>query len=470
MRMRIRKKFEQLAPAMTERTRRLWAGTEADAVGWGGVAAVAAATGMAISTVRKGRDEVRGGVSMDDVVRDRRPGAGRKPVEEKDPAMVPALEALIDPATRGDPESALRWTSKSTKTLAAELTRKGHPVSASKVAELLATFGYSLQGTSRIKEGESHPDRDAQFGHINSCASEFMARGVPVISVDTKKKEPVGEYSNRGREWQPKGKPVEVLTYDFPDPATPKAVPYGIYDVGNNKAFVNVGTDHDTPFFAVHSIERWWELMGSVRYPDAREIFITADAGGSNSRLSNVWKVQLQVIADRYGLTIHVSHYPPGTSKWNKIEHRLFSFITLNWRGRPLTSYETVVSLISATTTTKGLTVSAELDRAKYPLGIRVKRHVMQSLNLQRANFHGEWNYTLSPRTQAHLTAATATSPEPTTHEERRERWMKLIGEQRASGLSNRQFCRDRGLHYDGFITARRRIVGRIRARSPHNG
>ena len=466
LQQRIRRKFEQLVPALAERTRRLWAGAEADALGHGGVAAVAAATGMAISTVRKGRDEVRAGVTTSAVVRDRRAGAGRKRLEVKDPSLVPALEALVAPATRGDPESPLRWTSKSTKTLAAELTRKGHPLSGTKVAELLADSGYSLQGTSRVKEGESHPDRNGQFEFINSRTTEFLGRRVPVISVDTKKKELVGDYANRGREWQPKGKPVEVLTYDFADVSAPKAVPYGVYDVLNNNAFVNVGTDHDTPVFAVHSIERWWQLMGSARYPNAKELFITADSGGSNSRKSNVWKAQLQDLADRYQLTVHVSHYPPGTSKWNKIEHRLFSFITLNWRGRPLASYETVVSLIASTTTRKGLAVSAALDEAKYPLGVKVKRHELQTLHLERAAFHGEWNYCLRPHTEAQLTAsreAASKEVNPVSHAERNEKWMKLIREQLLSGMSNRRFCRERGINRNTFTGARRRLVGQIR-------
>jgi DDE family transposase len=466
LRARIRRKFEQLAPAMTERARRLWAGAEADAIGWGGVKIVADATRMAISTVRKGRDELRLGVSMATVVRDRRPGAGRKAIEKKDPGIVPALESIVAPLTRGDPESALRWTSKSTKTLAAELTRQGHPVSANKVADLLATSGYSLQGTSRVKEGKNHPDRDAQFEHINALAHELIAREVPVISVDTKKKELVGEHSNRGREWQPKGKPVEVLTYDFAEPDAPKAVPYGVYDVAANKAFVNVGTDHDTPIFAVHSIERWWELIGSVRYPQARELFITADAGGSNSRLSHVWKAQLQAMADRFDIIIRVSHYPPGTSKWNKIEHRVFSFITLNWRGRPLISYETIVSLIAGTKTQKGLAVIAELDKAKYPLGIRVTKHAMKNLNIKPDDFHGEWNYALHPRSQTQLDTIATTAPaehRPTSHAATKAKWRRLIQEQHLSGLSQRGFCRERGINFNNFSGARHRMLGLIR-------
>ena len=457
---------------MTERMRRLWAGTEADAVGHGGVATLFAATGLAISTVRKGRDEVRAGALKQDVIRDRRPGAGRKRLEEKDPGIIAALEALVDPATRGEPESPLRWTLKSTRTLARELTRQGHPVGASKVGQLLGALGYSLQGNSRMKEGQSHPDRNAQFEHINARSKELISRNVPVISVDTKKKEAVGEYANPGREWQPKGKAVEVLTYDLFDACAPKAIPYGVYDLAHNNAFVNVGTDHDTPVFAVHSIERWWTLMGSLRYPDAKELFITADAGGSNSRKSNVWKAELQAMADRHRLTIHVSHFPPGTSKWNKIEHRLFSFITLNWRGRPLATYQTVISLIAATTTQKGLKVSAELDQARYPLGIRVKKHQLRGLYLERDAFQGDWNYKLRPRTEEQLAAlakATRMAHEPVSHAERKARWMQLIAEQRQSGMSNKEFCRKRGINFAAFIAARRRIVGRMRARSKND-
>jgi len=324
-----------------------------------------------------------------------------------------------------------------------------------------------------MKEGQKHPDRNAQFEHINARSKEFISRNVPVISVDTKKKELVGEYANPGREWQPKGKAVEVLTYDFFEAlAAPKAIPYGVYDVAQNNAYVNVGTDHDTPVFAVHSIGRWWTLMGSLRYPTAKELFITADSGGSNHRKSNVWKAELQEMADRYSLTIHVSHFPPGTSKWNKIEHRLFSFISLNWRGRPLTTYQTVVSLIAGTTTQKGLKVSSELDEAKYPLGIQVERHVLRGLNLERNAFHGEWNYTLRPRTSEQLAALASGARlprDPISQAERRARWMQLISQQLQSGLSNREFCRRRKINADSFISARRRIVGRIRARSKND-
>lgn len=472
LRQRIRRKFDQLSPSMTERTRRLWAGAEADSIGYGGVAAVSWATRLAISTVRKGRDEVRSGLAAGAASRDRRPGAGRKPLEQKQPELVPELEALVDPVTRGDPESPLRWTAKSTQTLASELTRRGFHVGATKVGQLLKRAGFTLQGNSRVKEGAEHPARNAQFEHINARAADFIARGLPVISVDTKKKELVGDYGNRGREWGPKGKPVEVLTYDFRDEKTPRAIPYGIYDVGDNKGFVNVGTDHDTPVFAVHSIERWWELMGSRRYRDARELFITADSGGSNSRVSYAWKLQLQAMADRDQLTIHVSHYPPGTSKWNKIEHRLFSFISLNWRARPLTCYQTVVSLIAGTTTAKGLVVSAELDEAKYPLGIKVKKQAMRSLHIERGAFQGEWNYTLRPRTKQHLAEAqvAAAEPAPVSRDQRRLKWHAVMIQHQESGLDCKAFCLAHGIPYTSFMSAKTRILRRIhRTKSDSN-
>ena len=456
-------KFVLLKGSMNERTRRLWAGAEAEALGFGGVAAVAAATGMAISTVRKGRDELRAGPSSDGLVRVRRAGAGRPSLEEKDPGIKAALESLVDPTTRGDPESPLRWTCKSTRVLARELTKTGHPVSPQKVGALLRTSGFSLQGTSRVKEGKSHPDRNAQFEHINKLAKSFSARGVPVVSVDSKKKELVGEHGNAGREWQPKGKAVEVLTYDFPDPNVRKAIPYGIYDVSSNTGFVNVGIDHDTPNFAVGSIEKWWTTMGSKRYPAATELFLTADGGGSNSHKSRVWKAELQSLADRKHLTIHVSHFPPGTSKWNKIEHRLFSFITLNWRGRPLTTYETVVSLIAATTTAKGLRVRAQLDKGQYPCGAAVEDHVMQGLALTRAPFHGDWNYTLRPRTVQELARAqmlVEPKRKPSPLRRTLADWSKLVRAQIASGDNSNQFCKRNGINYQTFMQVRGGIAG----------
>jgi hypothetical protein len=388
-----------LKVTMSERARRLWAGAEADAVGWGGVAAVARATGLAISTVRKGRDEVRAGIRAEDAVRVRRKGGGRRGIEIEHPAVWSQLETLVSPVTRGDPESALRWTCKSTQALAGEMfAQHGVRVSDKTVAKLLKDHGYSLQAPSKSVEGTQHPDRNAQFEYINAKAQECLERGIPVLSVDTKKKELVGNFKNGGREWQPEGEPELVDVHDFPSDAVGKAIPYGVYDVGANDGFVSVGIDHDTPVFAVTTIEAWWAQVGVKRYRHAREIFITADAGGSNGYRSHVWKYELQRMADKLGLVIHVCHFPPGTSKWNKVEHRLFSFISVNWRGRPLRSYETVVNLISNTTNRGGLVVRARLDRRKYPIGKRVSAADMRALNIERDDFRGEWNYVLRPR------------------------------------------------------------------------
>ena len=383
---------------MDERARRLWAGTEAGAIGYGGVATVARATGMAISTVRKGRDEARAGARPEDVVKVRR-SSGKRPFEVAHPTVWPALERLIDPVTRGDPESPLRWTSKSTQVLSAELFAQ-HVIRVSDrtVAKLLRSHGYSLQAPNKSVEGAQHPDRNAQFEHINAKARACVERGVPVISVDTKKKELVGNFKNGGREWQPKGEPELVDVHDFPSDAVGKAIPYGIYDVGANDGFVSVGIDHDTPVFAVTSIEAWWNRVGQKRYPKAREIFITADSGGSNSYRSHVWKQQLQRLADKIGLAVHVSHFPPGTSKWNKVEHRLFSFISINWRGRPLRTYETIINLIGNTTNVGGLVVSARLDRRNYPIGKKVTAKELRELKIDRHDFHGDWNYVIKPR------------------------------------------------------------------------
>jgi hypothetical protein len=383
---------------MDERARRLWAGAEAGAMGFGGVAAVARATGLAISTVRKGRDEGRDGAKPDDVVRVRR-SAGKRPFEEANPEVWPALEKLVDPVTRGDPESSLRWTCKSTHVLAAELfTRHGIRISDKTVAKLLREHDYSLQAPNKAVEGAQHPDRNAQFEHINATAEACLDRGVPVISVDTKKKELVGNFKNAGREWQPEGEPELVDVHDFPGDAIGKAIPYGVYDIGSNDGFVSVGVDHDTPVFAVTTIAAWWSQVGSKRYPKAREIYITADAGGSNGYRSHVWKFELQRLADRLGIAIRVSHFPPGTSKWNKVEHRLFSFISINWRGRPLRTYETVVNLISNTTNRGGLVVRARLDRRSYPIGKKVSAKDLRELKIEREEFHGDWNYVLRPR------------------------------------------------------------------------
>jgi hypothetical protein len=386
---------------MDERQRRLWAGAEAGAIGFGGVAAVARATKLAISTVRKGRDEVRAGAKPGDVVKVRR-SAGERPFEEMHPHVWPALERLVDPATRGDPESPLRWTCKSTRVLAAELfALHGIRISDRTVAKLLRTHGYSLQAPNKAVEGKQHPDRNAQFEHINKTADVCLERGVPVVSVDSKKKELVGNFKNGGREWQPTGEPELVDVHDFPQDAIGKAIPYGVYDLGADHGFVSVGLDHDTPVFAVTSIEAWWKQVGSKRYPNAREIFITADAGGSNGYRSRVWKYELQRVADKLGLAIRVSHFPPGTSKWNKIEHRLFSFISINWRGRPLRTYETVVNLISNTTNRGGLVVRARLDKRRYPIGKRISPKEFKTINIEPDAWHGDWNYIIKPRLQS---------------------------------------------------------------------
>ena len=384
---------------MDERARRLWAGSEADVMGYGGVAAVARATGLAISTVRKGRDEARAGARPEDVVNVRR-SSGKRPYEVAHPEVWPALEKLVDPVTRGDPESPLRWTCKSTHMLSGELfAQHGIRISDKTVAKLLRNHGYSLQAPNKSVEGAQHPDRNAQFEHINTKAQDCIDRGVPVISVDTKKKELVGNFKNGGREWQPQGEPELVDVHDFPSDAVGKAIPYGVFDVDANEGFVSVGVDHDTPVFAATSIEAWWQRVGAKRYPEAKELYITADSGGSNSSRSHVWKRELQRIADKLEISIHVSHYPPGTSKWNKIEHRLFSFISINWRGRPLRTFETIVNLISNTTNLGGLVVRARLDRRRYPTGKKVSAKELRELKIERDAFHGEWNYVIRSRT-----------------------------------------------------------------------
>lgn len=327
----------------------------------------------------------------------RRRGAGRPPAEVAQPGLTETLESLVDPVTRGDPESPLCWTHKSTGQLAGELERLGYKARRQKVGELLRGLGYSLQAVHKTLEGEAHPDRNAQFEHINAEVKAFQERGQPVISVDTKKKGLVGEFKNGGREWQPKGAPVLALTHDFPDTAEGKAIPYGVYDVGTNSAWVSVGVDHDTPGFAVNSIAAWWSKMGKACYPEAKELLVMADSGGSNSAKSRVWKAHLQKLADATGLSISVCHFPPGTSKWNKVEHRLFSHISINWRGRPLEDYETVVQLIGGTTTGKGLKVKARLDKRRYRTGLRVSQSEMKKLHLVRSDFHGEWNYRIEP-------------------------------------------------------------------------
>ncbi|HEX9177125.1 MAG TPA: ISAzo13 family transposase [Mycobacterium sp.] len=391
----LTEKYESIASLLDERQRRRWLGIEARALGRGGVSAVARATGASRTTVTAAVAELAGG-GDDSAGRVRRAGAGRPPVSQRDPAVVAALERLVDPTTRGDPESPLRWTSKSTRTLADELCAQGHSVAPRTVAKLLHESGYSLQATRKTREGRDHPDRDAQFRYLSGQINAHLGSGDPVVSVDTKKKELVGRYKNAGREWQPTGQPEQVEVYDFIGEAG-KAIPYGVYDVAANAAWVSVGRDHDTAAFAVATLRRWWQAMGRPLYPRSRRLLICADGGGSNGYRVRLWKVELAALAAETGLEITVCHLPPGTSKWNKIEHRLFSHISMNWRGRPLESHETVVQLIAATTTHSGLAVQAELDDRTYPKGTKITDEQMASLPLTRHDFHGEWNYTLQP-------------------------------------------------------------------------
>jgi transposase len=392
----LAEKYESIAPLLDERQRRRWLGIEARAVGRGGVSAVARATGASRTTVTAAVAELAGGGEDSAAGRVRRAGAGRPPVSERDPGVAAALERLVDPATRGDPESPLRWTSKSTRTLADELHAQGHSVAPRTVAKLLHESGYSLQATRKTREGAAHPDRDAQFRYLSGQINAHLGSGDPVVSVDTKKKELVGRYKNGGREWQPTGEPEQVEVYDFIGEAG-KAIPYGVYDVAANAAWVSVGRDHDTAASAVATLRRWWQAMGRPLYPHARRLVICADGGGSNGYRVRLWKVELAAFAAETGLAITVCHLPPGTSKWNRIEHRLFSHISMNWRGRPLESHETVVQLIAATTTRTGLAVQAQLDDRAYPKGTKISDEHMASLPLTRHDFHGEWNYTLQP-------------------------------------------------------------------------
>lgn len=396
----IRRKYRALSPEMDERRRRQWAASEAIELGWGGVTAVAKATGLSRPTITAGVRELKLPKKQRtaEALRVRRPGGGRRPLTETDPGLMAALEALIEPLTRGDPESPLRWTCKSTRRLADELARQDHPVGHRTVAHLLHLAGYSLQGNRKTREGASHPDRNAQFEYINSLVQRFQRRGRPAISVDTKKKELVGDFKNGGREWRPQGDPVEVRVHDFMDKTLGKAIPYGVYDILNNQGWVNVGINHDTAQFAAHSIRRWWKQMGQRRFPRASELLITADGGGSNSHRSRLWKVSLQDLADELELRLVICHFPPGTSKWNKIEHRLFSFMTQNWRGKPLISHQAIVNLIASTTTKTGLVVKAAIDTNEYPTSIKVTDEQLAVLRISRQDFHGEWNYTITPR------------------------------------------------------------------------
>ena len=399
---RIKTKYEKLAPWLDEKRRRLWAAAEAEQVGYGGIAAVARATGLARNTILAGRTELARGrpsaqaAAPEHEDRVRRPGAGRKRLATKDPRLVAALEALVQPYTRGDPMNPLRWTCKSTERLATELTRQGHPVGARTVARLLRERHYSLQVNQKTREGARHPDRNAQFEHINAQTRAFQRRRQPVISVDAKKKEAVGNFKQAGREWRPQGQPRGVNVHDFVDEELGKVTPYGVYALASNRGWVNVGTDHDTPEFAVASIRRWWQRMGRVAYPQARELLILADAGGSNGYRPRLWKTSLYRLAIETGLRISVCNFPPGTSKWNKIEHRMFCHITENWRGQPLISHEVIIQLIGATTTKTGLRIRAALDKRGYRAGIRISKVELRSIGIERDAFHGEWNYTIS--------------------------------------------------------------------------
>lgn len=393
----IGEKFRVLAGELNERQRRLWAASEARAAGRGGIVATSRATGLAVDTIRKGIAELESGRRLDPG-RVRRPGGGRKRLSETDPELLVDLERLVDEDCRGDPESLLRWTSKSVRHLASALQGMGHEVEYVTVAKLLRSLGYSLQANVKTREGRQHPDRDAQFRRINVLTGTALDAGEPVISVDTKKKELVGDFKNGGREWRPKGKPELVRVHDFKDKQLGKAIPYGVYDIASDQGWVNVGIDHDTAQFAVNSIRSWWEHLGQPLYPRATKLQVTADCGGSNGNRTRLWKVELQKLANEIGLEIDVSHLPPGTSKWNRIEHRLFSFITMNWRGKPLVSLETIVNLIGATSTSTGLEVYARLDPGTYPDKIRVPDAELAAVNLHRHEFHPEWNYTIKPR------------------------------------------------------------------------
>ena len=394
---KLREKFQSVWPLLDERTRRIMAASEAMALGYGGVSLVRRACGLSRKAITKGIGEIEAG-SAPGEGRIRRPGAGRKRITVTDPDLVDTLESMIEDQTRGDPESPLRWICKSTRAIAKQLGRQRHRVSHTKVAQLLHDLAYSLQSNRKTEEGNDHPDRDAQFRHINAAVKRHLAPGLPVISVDTKKKELIGNYHNAGQQWLPGKRPKKVKGHDFPSPDVPRAYPYGVYDLGRNAGFVNVGTDHDTGAFAVASIRGWWRQEGRRLYPKADRILITADGGGSNGWRLRLWKVELQKLADETGLCLSVCHFPPGTSKWNKVEHRLFSFISSNWRGEPLRDYETVVQLIAKTTTAKGLKVTCRLDRRKYPTGRKVTDEEMKHIHIERNKFHGEWNYVIKPR------------------------------------------------------------------------
>ena len=393
----MRERFQCLSPWLNERSLRLWAGTEAKVLGWGGVRTVARASGLAINTVRRGFAELAGQV-VSEPERIRREGGGRKALTQTQPELLAELERLVSPATRGDPMRPLLWTCKSVRRLSDELAKGGHPISPAKTAELLHDLGYSLQSHRKRDEGKSHADRDAQFSHINEQVLAFQRAGQPVISVDTKKKELVGKYRNSGREWRLQGSPEEVKVHDFVDKELGRAIPYGVYDLGRNEGWVSVGSDHDTSEFAVETIRRWWKMMGQPQYPNAHKLLITADGGGSNSSRCRLWKWSLQQLSNQTGLEVSVCHFPPATSKWNKIEHRMFCHITQNWRGKALVSHEVIVELIAATTTKKGLKIKAERDQGRYEKGKIPTEKELASLRLFRDDFHGEWNYSIRPQ------------------------------------------------------------------------
>jgi hypothetical protein len=392
----LQTKWNFLMPHLDERQRRLMAAAEARVLGYGGIALVAQASGLSRTTVHKALEELEAEPLPNGRVRQL--GGGRKRLKDMDPSLLVALERLIDPSTRGDPMSPLRWTCKSTRQLADALTAQGHSLSHTVVSELLQELGYRLQANAKTVEGKQHPDRDAQFHYINRQSKRQLRQKSPVISVDAKKKELVGLHKNGGQEWQPKAQPEAVKTHDFPNPKVGKAIPYGVYDVARNEGWVNVGNDHDTASFAVESIRRWWRCMGRKAYPLAERLLVCADAGGSNGYRLRLWKVELQNLADETGLQITVCHFPAGTSKWNKIEHRLFAFIAMNWRGRPLVSHEVAVNLIGATSNRSGLKVKAKLDTTDYPIKVKVTDEELNNINLKRHKFHGEWNYTINPR------------------------------------------------------------------------
>jgi len=396
-----RKRYREMAPVLNEQSRRRFVALEAQALGRGGICLMSEISGLARSTIYRGLSDICDNVSAP-LGRIRKEGGGRKRKTIEDPTLLVALKSLVAPVTRGDPMRPLLWTSRSLRHLVTALAKKGHNVSPTLVSDLLRGMGYSLQANSKTREGDQHIDRNAQFEYINRQAKAFLTAKEPIISVDTKKKELVGNFKNNGREWRPNGTPELVKVHDFIDPKLSRAVPYGVYDITNNVGWVSVGTDHDTASFAVSAIHRWWRTMGKKRHPKAKRLMISADGGGSNGYRVRLWKVELQGLADELKLPITVCHLPPGTSKWNKIEHRLFSFITMNWRGKPLRSYRTIVQMIAATTTDAGLKVRAELDERKYPKGLKVSDDQLAAVNISRHSFHGDWNYTISPRRRPH--------------------------------------------------------------------